>query len=78
MTSYKETIEVKSFAFILRESRLKLLLTQEQLAEKLDVSTRMIASYEAGSNLPRIDKLIYFAKILQVSVDTLLASLVVY
>lgn len=36
-----------------REQRLKLGLTQKQLAEKLNISHRMITMYESGKSFPR-------------------------
>jgi transcriptional regulator with XRE-family HTH domain len=78
MTSYEKEFVGKSFAEVLRIRRKAMQLTQEELAEKFDISTRMLANYELGKNLPRIDRITYFAYILQVSVNTLIESLLEY
>ena len=55
----------------LRELRKKNGLTQEELAEKLDIAERNISKIECGDNFPRPEKLIKLAKILNVSVQDL-------
>lgn len=44
-------------------------LTQEQLAEKLDVSRQTISKWEIGSCLPDLDKAIQLSKIFAISLD---------
>ena len=46
-------------------------ITQEVLANKLQVSTGAIAMYESGYRLPRLDKLIRIGAIFNVSLDEL-------
>lgn len=46
---------------LLRDLRLEKALTQEQLAEKFNVSRRTVSRWETGSNLPDIDILIEMA-----------------
>lgn len=61
----------------IREERQKLNLTQEQLAEKLNVSTTYIGFVERGERSITLGKLAVLANILGVSVDFLLSDTVV-
>lgn len=56
----------------IRQERLKQNYTQEQLAEKLNVSTTYIGYIERGERTLTLAKLIDIANILHVSVDYLL------
>ncbi|MCD7859653.1 MAG: helix-turn-helix domain-containing protein [Firmicutes bacterium] len=47
-------------------------LSQEELAEKLDVSRQSISKWENGSSIPGIDKILEIAKLYGVSTDYLL------
>ena len=47
-------------------------LTQEELANILNVSTKTISSYETNRNIPNIETLILLAKALNCSVDSLI------
>ena len=47
-------------------------LSQEQLAEKLNVSRQAVSKWEIGESLPDINKIIQLSKIFQVSTDYLL------
>ena len=63
-----------SFAENLRQSRNKRNLTQEELAELLDVSRQAVSKWEQGSGYPEIEKLILIAKELEISLDWLFAE----
>lgn len=56
----------------LRRSRKRLGLTQEQLAELLDVSAHYIYELEQGLKLPSLPMLVSAAEILHVSIDSLM------
>lgn len=56
----------------IKEAREILSLSQEALAEKVEVSQRSIASYETGSVIPRGMTLKRLARVLGVSVDYLM------
>lgn len=58
----------------IREERQKLHLTQEQLAEKLNVSTTYIGFIERGERSITLGKLTLLANILGVSLDYLLSD----
>lgn len=51
--------------------RKKALLSQEELAEKLDVTRQTISKWELGQSKPDIDKLQMMSKLFQVDVNTL-------
>ena len=60
----------------MKESNLKKLrktarLTQEQVAEKLNVSRQSVAKWESGDALPDIDNCIMLAKLYNVTIDDL-------
>ena len=58
----------------LREERLRLNLTQEKLAEDVELSTAYIGQVERGERSLTLEKLILIAKRLGVTVDFLLAD----
>ena len=58
----------------IREERQKLNLTQEQLAEKINVSTTYIGFIERGERSITLGKLTLLASVLGVSVDYLLSD----
>lgn len=47
-------------------------LSQEQLAEKLDVSRQSISKWESGQSIPEVEKLIMIGNIFNVTTDYLL------
>lgn len=47
-------------------------LTQEQLAEKLDVSRQSISKWESGQAMPEVDKLTALSDVFHVTTDYLL------
>lgn len=46
-------------------------LSQEELAEKCDISRQAIAKWESGESIPTIDKLIFLADFYKVALDEL-------
>ena len=54
--------------------RIKMGLTQRQLAEKLKIGPSAIGMYEQGRRAPSIDMIIQIANIFEVSVDYLLTG----
>lgn len=61
-----------SFAENLKILRKEKYLSQEQLAEIMDVSRQAVSKWEQGSGYPETEKLIELAKKLDVSLDALL------
>ncbi|MDF7639815.1 helix-turn-helix domain-containing protein [Lactobacillus sp. ESL0791] len=59
-------------ARILREKRIELHLTQEQLADKLHVTRQTLSRWENSVSYPNLDTLVELSDILDVSLDTLL------
>ncbi len=64
-----DQIKIGSFLRMLRKENN---LTQEQLAEKMNVSRRSVSRWETGSNLPDLDLLIEMADFYQVDLRELL------
>jgi transcriptional regulator with XRE-family HTH domain len=63
-----------SFGENLKQSRNENHLTQEMLAELLDVSRQAVSKWELGNGYPKIEKLTDLAKILNISLDRLFAE----
>lgn len=63
--------QIKIGAF-LKELRRERNLTQEQLAEKLNVSGRTISRWETGSNMPDISLLVELSEFYQVSIPEII------
>ncbi len=59
------------FATNLQKLRKRENMSQEALAEKLDVTRQSVSKWESGASYPEIDKLISICKILNVDMDTL-------
>jgi len=55
----------------LREIRKQRRLTQQQLAELLDVQQRVISRWETGVAKPQLNHIVRLAKVLEVSLDCL-------
>lgn len=47
-------------------------ITQEELADKLNVSRQAVSKWESGQTMPEIEKIIQIAKMYDVSLDYLL------
>ena len=62
----------------IREERIKLNLTQEQLAEKVDISTSYVGQIERGERNISLDTLVNVANILGVTIDFLLQDSITF
>lgn len=60
----------------LRIQRKKNGLSQEELAEKCDVSRQAIAKWESGESAPSIERLIFLADLYDVTLDELVGRVV--
>lgn len=58
----------------LREKRTSLNLSQEEIANKLNITRSAVAMWETGAAKPRADKLQALAKLLNCTVDQLLSD----
>lgn len=58
----------------IQNRRKQLSLTQEQLAEMMNVSIQMVSNLERGNKAIRIDNLINLSRILDVSTDCILTG----
>ena len=60
-----------NFASNLQKLRKKENMSQEALAEKLDVTRQSVSKWESGATYPEMDKLIAICKIFNIDMDTL-------
>lgn len=56
----------------LKELRNRKCLTQNEIAISIGVSQNTVSQWENGDRLPRVDKLLLLAEILECSIDDLL------
>ena len=63
-----------SFAENLQRIRKEKHLSQEELAEILDVSRQAVSKWEQGTGYPEVDKLLLLSHELNVSLDSLMAT----
>ena len=63
-----------SFAENLKQLRKEKQLSQEELAEILDVSRQAVSKWEQGIGYPEVEKLVLLSKKLNVSLDYLMAT----
>src|SRR5699024_7281807 len=68
--SYKETMDLGKKIMTMRNEKN---LSQEQLAEKLNVTRQTISNWENGKFYPDIDSLVNLSKFFNVSLDDLLS-----
>ena len=62
----------KKIGSFLKELRKEMGITQEEFAEKLDVSSRTISHWETGANMPDISLLVNIAEIFNVSIPEII------
>ena len=63
-----------SFADRLKEARRICGLSQEELAEQLDVSRQAVGKWEQGQSYPEVEKLLALCGVLNTSLDALMAD----
>lgn len=69
-----ETEDLKKIGVRIVERRKELKLTQEQVAERMNVSIQMISNIERGNKAIKIDNLLKLCDILQTSTDYILTG----
>ncbi|MDO4650770.1 MAG: helix-turn-helix domain-containing protein [Eubacteriales bacterium] len=67
-------MEQQKIGSFLKELRKEKNLTQEQLAEKLNVSGRTVSRWETGSNMPDISLLVELAEFYEVSIPEIIGG----
>ena len=72
MKGAKTNMEQKKIGSFLKELRKEKNLTQEQLAEKLNVSGRTVSRWETGSNMPDITLLVELADFYEVTIPEII------
>lgn len=63
-----------NFAENLKRFRKERNLSQEELAELLDVSRQAVSKWEQGDGYPEAEKLLFLSKTLNISLDTLMST----
>lgn len=69
-----KTEDLKKIGVRISERRKELKFTQEQLAERMNVSTQMISNIERGNKAIKIDNLLNLCDILKTSTDYILTG----
>ncbi len=64
--------ELKEIGLRISNRRKQLNYTQEQIAEKMDVSVQMVSNLERGNKAIKIDNLVKISEILDISTDYIL------
>lgn len=67
-----DTVDLCEIGKRIQNRRKQLMLTQEQLADLMDVSIQMVSNLERGNKAIRIDNLINLSRILNISTDYIL------
>ena len=63
-----------SFAENLKQLRKERQLSQEELAEMLDVSRQAVSKWELGDGYPEVEKLLLLSSRLNISLDRLMST----
>ena len=71
---YMKTEDLKEIGVRIAERRKELKLTQEQTAERMNVSIQMISNIERGNKAIKIDNLLKLCDILKTSTDYILTG----
>lgn len=66
--------ELKAIGTRISSKRKQLNYTQEQIAEKMDVSIQMVSNLERGNKAIKIENLLKISKILNISTDYILTG----
>lgn len=69
-----KTEDLKEIGIRIVERRKELKLTQEQIAERMNVSIQMISNIERGNKAIKIDNLLKLCNILKTSTDYILTG----
>jgi transcriptional regulator with XRE-family HTH domain len=67
-----EDIDYMKIGFKIRQARIKLKLSQEQLSEKCDISTSYLGHIERGTRKLSLDTLVSLCSVLDLSTDYVL------
>ncbi len=62
------TKSLEELSDLIKEARERKNLTQEQLAEKLDLGTTTLQSIERGRRFPSLPTLLYICRVLKISI----------
>ena len=65
-------VEIMTIGEKIQELRIQRGLTQERLAEMLEVSRQSVSKWELGQAIPDVEKIIRMSELFDVSTDTVL------
>ncbi len=65
----------RKFGLLVYKRRHEMQLTQEQLAEMLDISVQQVRNYESGRSRPSLDKLLDLSRKMNVTVECLMLTI---
>ncbi len=65
----------RNFGALVYKRRQEMNLSQEQLAELLDISVQQVRNYESGRSRPSLDKLLDLSRKMNVSVECLMLTI---
>ena len=68
------SVELKAIGERINARRKQLNYTQEQIAEKMDVSVQMVSNLERGNKAIKIENLLKISQILNISTDYILTG----
>lgn len=68
------SVQLKEIGDRIRQARMAINMSQQTLAEKLDITPSYVSNMELGKNNFTVDKLIKLTEVLSVSADWLLRS----
>lgn len=71
----KKNIDYKAMGKRIRIKRLEMGLTQEQLAEKADISPSHVGEVERGTSICSLNVLVSLANVLDLNLDTLVRGI---
>lgn len=70
-----DSVDYKAMGRRIRAKRLEMGLTQEQLAEKVDISTSHVGEIERGTSICSLAVLVALANVLELNLDTLVKGI---
>lgn len=74
MTNTKIILDINNFGENLRRIRIEKGFTIESFAAEIDKSSRLIYDYENSLKFPKLETLILIARVLEVTVDSMLCN----
>ncbi len=71
----KKQPRYRNFGALVYKRRQEMNLSQEQLAELLDISVQQVRNYESGRSRPSLDKLLDLSRKMNVAIECLMLTI---